>query len=123
MSTSKILARKTLWAAIDAANATLSNAAYSGITTQTITAQSDANDSVSNAALAQVDIDALELKNDIIASKAANNADAVVAQGSMPNTVKTIKVVDAAGAIIGYMPVYATATLTYYYELRTSRTR
>jgi len=112
MSTSKILARKTLWAAIDAANATLSNAAYSGITTQTITAQSDANDSVSNAALAQVDIDALELKNDIIASKAANNADAVVAQGSMPNTVKTIKVVDAAGAIIGYMPVYATATLT-----------
>ena len=97
MPISKTISRATIWAALDAADATLSNAAY-----VITTAQIDA---------AQADIDALELKNDIIASKAANNTVVVKATGAMPATTKSIKVVDEAGATVGYAPLYATATL------------
>lgn len=112
MSLSSVLSRKNLWNMINAADATISTAQYAALTDRMTAADTDADTVIVDAATAQSAIDALELKNDIIASKDANNTAAVKAQGAMPNTVKTLKVVNEAGATIGYTPVYATATLT-----------
>lgn len=98
MPTSKTLSRNTIWAALDAADATLSNAAYV-ITTAQIAA-------------AQATLDALDVKKDIVAAKVADIATVVKAVGAMPSTIKSVKIVDAAGTTVGYVPLYANAGLT-----------
>ena len=98
MATSKNKSRANIWAALDAANAT--------------TALSNFTTADAAIAVAQAAADALELKSDIVSSKAANNTVATIATASMLNTTKSAKVVDAAGATVGYLALYANASLT-----------
>lgn len=98
MATSKNKSRANIWAALDAANATTALNNYTTAAAAVATAQSLAN--------------TLDAKKDIVSSKVANNTDAVIAAASMPSTTKSIKVVDAAGAIVGYLAAYANASLT-----------
>lgn len=111
--------RKLLWDALDAVNATtaLANYAATGVDIAAVEADivtangniSTANDNISTA---NDDIAALELKSNIVASKAANNTTVVKAFDAMPDTVGTCKVVDELGATVGYIAYYANATLT-----------
>jgi len=112
MSIRKNLSRTTVWSAIDAADATISNAQYADFQTAYEAAQADADQGILDAAAAQSDIDDLELKSDIIASISTNNTAAVVAHGAMPSTVGTIKVVDANGDVVGYAPLYENEDLS-----------
>ena len=99
------MSRKKVWAALDAANATTALANYAA--TQVDIAAVEADIVTANA-----DIAALQAKSNIVSSKAANNAAAVVAHGAMPDTTKTCKVVNELGATIGYVAVYANADLS-----------
>lgn len=108
-------------AAADAAQVDATQAIADALAAQTdatqaiadaLAAQTDATTGIADAATAQAAVDALELKSDIVASKAANNTVATIATASMPNTTHSVKLVDEAGATVGYLAVYANATLT-----------
>ena len=105
MSIIKSNSRKTIWSAIDAADATISNAQYVIFDASVTAAEGDIVD-------LQSDITDLEALNDIIASKAANNTTIVKANGAMPSTTGTIKIVDENGTLVGYTPLYANANLS-----------
>ena len=112
MSINKTTCRKTIWEAIDAANTAISNAQYAAIDATATVVDTAADAVIVDIGLVQTDIDALELKNDIVASKGTNNAAHAIDFLNLPSTTGSIKIVDAAGVLVGYTPVYATATLT-----------
>lgn len=119
MAIIKSRSRKTIWDALDAANATISNtqyAAYDGrVTTaegDVVTLNADILTLQGDVTTLQGDVIALQNLEDIIASKASNNAAVVKAYTAMPNTAKTIKIVDENGVVVGYTPLYTNANLT-----------
>jgi hypothetical protein len=109
---SKSASRSKIWAALDAADATTALNNYTTAEAAIAAAQADATQGLADAATAQAAADALELKSDIVSSKAANNTAAVKTAAQMPSTTKTVKVVDALGATVGYAALYANADLS-----------
>ena len=111
MATRKNKSRATLWAALDAANATTALSNYVTASNTLSALDTVVDTAVANVLVATDALDALELKSNIVSSKTANNTTAVVAAASMPATTKSVKVVDENGNVVGYLACYLKATL------------
>lgn len=112
MATRKNKSRKTIWAALDAADATTALSNYTTCDNAITALEGVVATAQADIITAQDAVDALELKSDIVSSKAANNAAAVKTAAQMPSTTTTCKVEDAVGATVGYIALYANADLS-----------